>query len=219
MLKFIDKLKDPGSALTHFLAFILTLLAAVFLFSKAVGHRIGSMSMVTFIIFIISMLLLYAASTTYHSFNISKKINTLLRKIDHMMIFVLITGTYAPICLSVLGGKTGITLFSMVCGISLLGILINIFWINYPKWISSVIYIGLGWLCSLALTKIIASMPKISFIWLLVGGVIYTVGGVVYALKLKCFDKFHRYFGIHEIFHLFVMGGSFCHFMLMYSLI
>ena len=219
MLKFIDKLKDPGSALTHFFAFILTLFAAIFLFSKAVVHNVDSLSMTTFIIFIISMLLLYAASTTYHSFDVSKKVNTLLRKIDHMMIFVLITGTYAPICLGVLAGRTGFILFSMVCAISFLGILINIFWINYPKWISSIIYIGLGWLCSFALTKIISSMPRSSFVWLLTGGIIYTVGGVIYALKLKCFDRFHRYFGIHEIFHLFVMGGSFCHFMLMYTLI
>lgn len=219
MIKFIDRLKDPGSALTHFLAFILTLIAAVFLFSKAIGHRIGFPDMITFIIFIISMLLLYAASTTYHSFNISKKINTILRKIDHMMIFVLICGTYAPVCLSVLGGSSGILLFCMVCGISLLGIFINIFWINYPKWISSVIYISLGWLCIFAIAKIMSSMTKISFTWLLVGGIIYTVGGVIYALKLKCFDKLNRYFGLHEIFHLFVMGGSFCHFMLMYTLI
>ena len=219
MLKLIDKLKDPGSAITHFIAFILTLISAYILLARTLKLGADNKLLITFIIFICSMALLYAASTVYHSFNISKKINLLLRKIDHIMIFVLISGTYAPICLAVLRGREGIVLFSLVCIISLIGIAINVFWINYPKWISSIVYISLGWLCIFSVSKIISSMPGISFVWLLSGGIVYTLGGIIYALRLSCFAKMHRYFGIHEVFHIFVMGGSFCHFMLMYSLI
>lgn len=219
MLNFIDKLKDPGSAITHFIAFILTIISAHILVDKTLQVGADKKLLITFIIFTCSMALLYAASTIYHSFDISKKINLLLRKIDHIMIFILISGTYAPICLAVLKGSEGVILFSLVCLISLIGIAINVFWINYPKWISSIVYISLGWLCMFSVSKIISSMSDISFIWLLSGGIIYTIGGIIYALKLACFNKMHRYFGIHEVFHIFVMAGSFCHFMLMYSLI
>ena len=99
------------------------------------------------------------------------------------------------------------------------GILINALWITCPKWFSSLIYIAMGWVCILAISKIIAALPAGGFAWLLVGGIIYTAGGIIYALKLPIFNSRHRYFGSHEIFHLFVMGGSLCHYMMMYQFV
>ena len=162
------------------------------------------------------MILLYAASTMYHTFDISEKVNHCLKKFDHMMISVLIAGPYTPICLLVLEKPLGYLLLALVWSFALIGILIKAFWINCPKWFSSVLYIGMGWTCVLAFTQLLDALSSAAFGWLLAGGVIYTIGGVIYALKLPIFDSKHKNFGSHEIFHLFVMGGSVCHFIVMY---
>ena len=209
------KIKDPGSAITHFIAMMLALLAATPLVAKA-ARTPGAGHVLALSIFIVSMILLYAASTIYHTLDISPKVNQLLRKIDHMMIFILIAGTYTPVCLLVLGDRTGLTLLALVWGIAIVGIIINALWITCPKWFSSLIYIAMGWVCVLAFQKIIHAMPARAFGWLLAGGIIYTVGGVIYALKLPIFNSRFKNFGSHEIFHLFVMGGSFCHYIMMY---
>lgn len=209
------KPKDPGSAITHFIGMLMALFAATPLLIKA-GRKPDAIHLVSLSIFIISMILLYGASTLYHTFDLSKKINRRLRKLDHMMIFVLIAGTYTPICLIVLGGRLGIFLFTLVWGIAIVGIIIKACWITCPKWFSSILYIAMGWICVLAFTQIINALPPAAFFWLLIGGVIYTIGGVIYALKLPIFNSKHKYFGSHEIFHLFVMAGSLCHFILMY---
>ena len=135
------------------------------------------------------------------------------------MISVLIAGSYTPICLLVLEKKTGLVLLGIVWGIALIGILIKAFWVYCPKWVSSVLYIGMGWTCVLAFGQIFHAMSPAGFGWLLAGGIIYTVGGVIYALKLPVFNNRHKYFGSHEIFHLFVMGGSLCHYVMMYRFV
>ena len=214
----ITRIKDPGSALTHFIAMILAIIAAIPLLSKA-GRDSGHMHISALAVFILSMIGLYAASTIYHTLDISPKINKLLRKIDHMMIFILIAGTYTPVCMIVLGDKTGWTMLTLVWGIATVGIFINALWITCPKWFSSLIYIAMGWVCILAITKILSSVPRAGFMWLLAGGIIYTAGGIIYAMKLPFFNSRHRYFGSHEIFHLFVMGGSLCHYVMMYRFV
>lgn len=213
-----EHIKDPGSAITHFIGMLMAIFAAVPLLIKA-AHEPGRIYIISIAIYAASLILLYAASTTYHAFDKSPKINTILKKIDHMMISVLIAGSYTPICLLVLKGKTGIILLSIVWGIALGGILIKAFWVYCPKWVSSVLYIGMGWTCVLAFTQILNSMSPAAFGWLLAGGIIYTVGGVIYALKLPIFNGKHKNFGSHEIFHLFVMGGSACHFIVMYAFV
>lgn len=212
------KIKDPGSAITHFIAALAALAAATPLLLKAAGEP-GLTHVIALAVFIVSMVLLYTASTVYHTLDISPRVNKLLRKIDHMMIFILIAGTYTPVCLLVLGDKAGWTLLALVWGIAAAGILIKAFWITCPKWFSSCIYISMGWVCVLAFGKIVSTLPAAAFGWLLAGGIIYTMGGVIYALKLPIFNSRHRYFGSHEIFHLFVMGGSLCHYILMYQFV
>ncbi|HJA80779.1 MAG TPA: hemolysin III family protein [Candidatus Mediterraneibacter intestinipullorum] len=209
-------IKEPGSAITHFIGMLMAIFAAVPLLIKA-AHEPGRIYIISLAIYAASLILLYAASTTYHTFDISAKVNTILKKIDHMMISVLIAGSYTPVCLIVLKGRTGIILLSIVWAIAIAGILIKAFWVYCPKWISSVLYIGMGWTCVLAFTQILNNMSPAAFGWLLAGGIIYTVGGVIYALKLPLFNNKHKNFGSHEIFHLFVMGGSACHFVVMYA--
>lgn len=212
------KVKDPGSALTHFIGMLLALFAAIPLLIKA-ARTPGYAHVLSLTIFIVSMILLYSASTIYHTLDISPKVNQTLRKIDHMMIFILIAGTYTPICMVVLGDRTGWSMLALVWGIAAVGILINALWITCPKWFSSLIYIAMGWVCVLAFSKIVAALPRSAFGWLLAGGIIYTVGGIIYALKLPFFNTRHKNFGSHEIFHLFVMGGSLCHYIMMYAFV
>lgn len=211
-------IKDPGSAITHFIGMLMAIFAAVPLLIKA-AHEPGRIYIFSITVYAASLILLYAASTTYHTFDRSEKINTILKKIDHMMISILIAGSYTPICLIILKGTTGIILLSIVWGIAIVGILIKAFWVYCPKWVSSVLYIGMGWTCVLAFTQILNSMSPTAFGWLLAGGIIYTVGGIIYALKLPIFNNRHKNFGSHEIFHLFVMGGSACHFIVMYAFV
>ena len=216
MAKF--HIKDPGSAITHFIGMVAAMLAAAPLLVKA--YRDDSrLTVISLAVFISSMILLYAASTLYHTLDISPKVNRALKKIDHMMIFILIAGTYTPVCMVVLGDKTGWMLLALVWSIAAVGILIKMCWITCPKWFSSVLYIAMGWVCVLAFTRIVQALPTAAFGWLLAGGIIYTIGGVIYALKLPVFNSRHRRFGSHEIFHLFVMGGSLCHYIVMYRFV
>ena len=216
MAKVIEEhVKDPGSALTHFIAMLLALCAAVPLLVRAAVHS-GVKSLTAMTVFMISMVLLYAASTIYHSVNCSGRILRIFRKMDHMMIFVLIAGTYTPVCLLTLPKPSGLMLLAAVWGIALVGIFIKGFWITCPKWFSSVLYIAMGWSCLSVLGQLFSLLPLHAFLWLLAGGLIYTAGGIIYALRLPLFDARHPMFGLHEIFHLFVMAGSLCHFVFMF---
>lgn len=217
MKSFISKLKDPGSAITHFIGMVIAILAIAPLLIKA-SHGVNRGHLGAFAIFILSMVALYAASTIYHTFNISDKINTLLRKIDHAMIFVMISGSYTPVCLIALPKNIGIPLLITVWTITIIGTLFKIFWITCPRWVSSAMYIGMGWLSVVAISSIIKNLPFSAFVWLLVGGIIYTIGGIIYAMKLPIFKKVNwKNFGNHELFHCFVMLGSICHFVMVYN--
>ena len=163
------KIKDPGSALTHFIAMLGAGAAAVPLLLKA-AREPDHIHFAALLIFIVSMILLYAASTIYHTLDISDEVNKRLRKLDHMMIFILIAGTYTPVCLIVLGDRSGYSLLALVWGIAIAGIIINALWINCPKWFSSLIYIAMGWVCVLAIRQIILALPRAAFGWLLAGG-------------------------------------------------
>ena len=208
-------IREPGSAITHFIGMILAVFAAVPLLIKA-GVTSGGRSFTALAIFMASMILLYGASTMYHSVNLAGRPLRIFQKLDHMMIFVLIAGSYTPVCLVVLGGDIGYKLLALVWGIALAGMTIKACWITCPKWFSSIIYIAMGWVCVLVFGQLLDTLPTAAFLWLLAGGIIYTLGGVIYALKLPIFNARHKAFGSHEVFHLFVMGGSFCHFIFMY---
>ena len=208
-------IREPGSAITHFIGMMLAVFASTPLLIKAAVSD-GLTAFVAMTVFMLSMIALYGASALYHSVMVKDRILRVFRKIDHMMIFVLIAGSYTPVCLIVLGGSLGYTLLTVVLTIAIIGMLIKALWITCPKWFSSIIYIAMGWVCLGVFGQLWSTLPHSAFLWLLAGGIIYTIGGVIYALKLPIFNNRHRYFGSHEIFHLFVMGGSICHFIFMY---
>ncbi len=215
---FPFKVKDPGSALTHFIAFVACIFLMPLILTHIATHGAKKISMISVSIFMLSMILLYGASSAYHTFNISEKANKILRKIDHMMIFILIAGSYTPICLLVLSKHHGLRLLLFVWTIAIIGITLTGLWLNCPRWISSIIYIAMGWSCISSIPQIVSKLSKQGFLLLLTGGIIYTIGGIIYSMKFQLFKNRFRYVSAHEIFHIFVMGGSFCHFILMYYL-
>lgn len=210
------KIREPGSAFTHFIGMLLAIFATVPLLIKAALDS-GAICFYAMGIFMASMVMLYAASATYHSVDVPARILKIFRKVDHIMIFYLIAGTYTPVCLITLRGRQGFLLLAAVWGIALTGTLIKSLWITCPKWFSSILYIAMGWACLSVLGTLWNVLPRSAFFWLLAGGLFYTAGGVIYALKLPLFNARHKNFGSHEIFHLFVMAGSFCHFIFMFQ--
>ena len=161
-------IREPGSAITHFIAMMMAIFATSPLLVKAAlnGNHTTILAMA---VFMGSMVLLYGASTVYHSLVVRDKILKIFRKLDHMMIFVLIAGSYTPVCLIVLGGKSGYTLLAAVWGIAAAGMLIKVLWINCPKWFSSVIYIAMGWVCLFVFRELLATLSQAAFLWLLAG--------------------------------------------------
>lgn len=211
------KIKDPGSAMTHFIGAVSAAVAGFFLLNHFVRKGADGVDLVGALVFIVSMIALYTASTVYHSVVVEASVDKMFKKIDHMMIFILIAGTYTPICLTALRDSCGYYLLAAIWGVAALGMIFKYFWVTCPKWMSSVIYIGMGWLCILALPQIVAGMSLKGFLYLLAGGIVYTLGGVIYALKLKVFNEAHPHFGSHEIFHLFVMAGNALQFVAIYN--
>lgn len=206
------RVRDPMSALTHFIAFIAAIFATPFLLIHAAETGADRAHLVSLSIFMLSMILLYGASTAYHTFSLTEKGCRTLKKLDHTMIFYLIAGSYTPVCVVALQNNR---LLALVWALAVAGTVFKLCWVCCPKWVSSVIYIAMGWSCLTAMPEIIAAVSGWGFFWLLTGGIFYTVGGVVYALKPKRLEG--KFFGIHEIFHLFVIAGSVCHYVFMYS--
>nr|WP_312046257.1 hemolysin III family protein [Anaerotignum sp.] len=210
----IFKVKDPISALTHFVGFLAVIPCFILLMYKAkleasVWHQWG------FAIFGISLLLLYGASTIYHTLKLSQNKVNVLRRIDHMMIFVLIAGTYTPICLVSLHGTWGWTMLVLIWAFALAGILLKIFWMNAPRWLSTLIYVVMGWLAVIVFVPLEKAVSWNGVGLLLAGGVVYTVGAVIYGLKKP--NITFKHFGFHEIFHIFVMVGSSLHIAFMFQ--
>lgn len=210
------KIKDPVSAITHYIGQLLSILGTILLLMKAATSESPSTIVILFT-FGFSLILLYTASTVYHTFDISTRINTILRKVDHMMIFILIAGTYTPICLITLKDSVGIPLFIVVWSSAIIGFIVKLFWISAPRWVSALLYILMGWTVVGAFSPLSKALPAPGLLWLLIGGVIYTVGGIIYALDRSPIKTKH--FGAHELFHLFVMAGSFCHFIFIYNFV
>lgn len=206
-------IKDPMSALTHFLGFILSIFAVVSLVLKAI--EVGdALHVAAFSIFGGSLVLLYLASTVYHIVK-PERISLALKKVDHMMIFVLIAGTYTPICLIPLNGTVGLTMLAIIWSATIFGIFFKIFWINAPRWIYTGLYLAMGWIVVFAIYPLAKSMPAGAIAWLVGGGLAYTVGALIYATKWPKMRS--EWFGFHEVFHCFVLLGSFCHFILIYQ--
>jgi hemolysin III len=209
----LSKIKEPVSCLTHLFGALMSVVAMALMVYEAAALQ-KPVHALSFAIFGLSLILLYSASSAYHMFNLSEKGTLRLKKIDHMMIYVLIAGTYTPFCLIALDGTVKWVLFGTIWSLAVIGILFKLLWINAPRWISVAFYLFMGWLAVFTIPDLIGSVPDGAIAWTVTGGLSYSVGAVIYGIKKP--DPFPEVFGFHEIWHLFVLGGSFSHFWVMY---
>lgn len=210
------RLKDPVNGLSHLVGAILSVAGLAVLVTLAAKHA-TAWHVVSFSIYGSSMILLYTASALYHMLPLSEKGTRIFRTIDHIMIYMLIAGTYTPFCLVAIRGGWGWSIFGVSWGLALIGVIFKLFWLEAPRWLSTAFYLGMGWLCVVAIYPIVQAIPLGGLLWLAGGGVCYSVGAVIYGLKKP--DPWPGIMGFHEIFHFFVLGGSFCHFWLMLNYI
>ncbi len=206
----------PWSAITHGAGAILAILGTALLIIKAAVLGLDSWHMASFSIYGASMICLYTASTLYHCLNVSVSGRLALRKCDHCSIAILIAGSYTPICLTVLreAGVWGWAIFGVIWTMAVCSCVLSLVWINSPRWLTSGVYLVMGWLAVIALYPLSQVLTAAGMFWLLLGGILYTVGGVLYAVKWPGRDN--PRFGCHEVFHLFILAGSVCHLFLMY---
>ncbi|WLR54170.1 hemolysin III family protein [Mesobacillus subterraneus] len=207
-------IREPINGLTHLAGALLSFAGLLALVIKASLTTGSALAITSVMIFGISMILLYTASATYHMVISKDSVIAFLRKIDHSMIFVLIAGTYTPFCLISLNGVTGWTLFGIIIFAALCGILFKMIWFRSPRWLSTSIYIVMGWMVIFVVSPLSSVLNPAGIFWLVAGGIMYTIGGVIYALKPDFLRSKHL--GFHEIFHIFIMLGSTAHFLSVY---
>ncbi len=210
---FEKHFRDPVSSLTHF-GGMLAAIPVLVVFVVLAARSGGASQVVSLAVFGASLLLLYGASGLYHMVRSPVK-RMLLRRVDHMMIYVLIAGTYTPVCLVVLPGAWGITLLTLIWALALAGIILKIFFLNAPRKLSSGLYLMMGWLVVVASYPLAKAVSVRGLAFLVGGGLAYTAGAVIYALKKPDFNN--KWFGFHEVFHLFILVGSFLHVCFMFE--
>lgn len=204
-------IREPINGLTHLAGAILSFAGLLAMVIKTSLTTSSPLAITAVAIFGISLMLLYSASATYHMVIAKDKVIAFLRKLDHSMIYVLIAGSYTPFCLITLNGVTGWVLFSIVSAVALSGILFKMIWFSCPRWLSTALYIAMGWIIVFAFSPLSESLSSTGVMLLLLGGILYTVGGVIYAIKPKFLE--FKHLGFHEIFHIFIMMGSMAHFL------
>lgn len=211
-----SRYRDPFSGFSHLLGGIIGFIASGLLIIKASFYG-DAWQIASFAVFGLCMILMFGSSAIYHLAQGSDEKILKLKRIDHMAIFAMIAGTYTPMCLVPLRESFGWTLLFVVWGLAIAGILLKIFWIGAPRWLSTIIYLAMGWACVFGISTMKETMPEVSFDWLVYGGVAYTLGAIIYATKWP--DPWPKTFGFHEIWHLFVMAGAFSHFISIYYLL
>jgi hemolysin III len=199
--------REPVNSLTHWAGAVLALLGLVALLLVSWGTPLKVMSLA---IYGASLIFLFSASATYHSVNRKDKVLEVFRKIDHAAIFVLIAGTYTPFCVNAFTGFWQWGMLSIIWALALIGILVKIFYIRSPRWLNAGIYVIMGWLGIIGAGQVFTSLSGWVIFWLVAGGVIYTLGAIVYSTKI--FNFYPGVFGFHEIWHIFVMLAAAAHF-------
>jgi len=204
-------LREPVNAITHLTGLILSVIGIILMLVMVTVRRdVNLQTVISIIAFGTGLCALYLASFRYHAKQAGKEEIVKLKKMDHAMIFILIAGTYTPFCLLCLSGSSRIAMMIAVWSVALIGIVLKVKWVFMPRWIGTALYIFLGWFALFVIKPLHQALPPKGFFLLVAGGVMYTVGGVIYALKKPNFSKS---FGFHEFFHIFVILGSFCHFL------
>ena len=210
------RFKDPVSGFTHLFGAFLSIWGLYALITHVPVYA-GARYIVSLSIFGASLILLYSASATYHLIAAPQKTTMVLRRIDHMMIYVLIAGSYTPICLIALKGVWGTSMFIAIWSLAFVGMILKLFWFNAPRWLSTLFYIFLGWMAVIVLLPLSRAISWAGMTYLILGGLAYTVGAIIYATKWPRINW--PFFGFHEIFHLFVMAGSFLHYWMVFRYI
>ena len=208
------KLREPINAISHG-AGALGAVIALTLMVVFAAIRADLWHVISFTIFGSTLILMYMSSCIYHAVRVSEKALAVFRQMDHIMIFIVIAGSYTPLCLIPLRGPWGWTLLGTVWGIAVAGIFLKLFFMGAPRWISTLIYLFMGWLCVVAIYPLIKTLSPMALLWMALGGLFYSVGAIVYALKRP--NPFPGIFGFHEIWHCFVILGSVCHFWLSFK--
>lgn len=208
--------RDPVSGLTHLFGALASLIGLIILIIYELNIPNSTpLGLVAVIMFGISLILLYTASSVYHLVKSSDKVIKILRKLDHSMIFVLIAGTYTPVCLISLNGKLRWIMFISIWALAVIGVSFKMIWFNCPRWLSTLFYVFMGWIAVFLISPISKAINIKGIVWLILGGVFYTVGAVIYGAKWPKINS--KIFGFHEIFHLFVLAGSFCHYFMVFK--
>jgi hemolysin III len=202
-----QKFREPVSGFTHLGGAIASAGGLVALL--IIGWQ-GIEKIISLFVYGVSLVSLFAASATYHLAKVKPKTEQILRKLDHSAIYLLIAGTYTPFCVNAFSGFFRWGLLAVVWSIALIGILVKIYYINAPRWLSALVYVLMGWLGISAIGQVTTALTPFALTWLLIGGVIYTLGAVIYATKI--FNFVPGKFGFHEVWHIFVLLGALAHF-------
>ncbi|MCK8061225.1 MULTISPECIES: hemolysin III family protein [unclassified Fusibacter] len=212
----MSRLREPFNSLSHLIGAVLS--AIVLLFFIIRGALIGNaLFIIGATIFGVSLIALYTMSGLYHGLVVSAQKIALMRKLDHTMIYVLIAGSYTPVCLLALDGLWRILFLSSIWAIAILGITAKWLWFNMPRKIYTMLYVIMGWLALVAIWPLYQNLSTLAFSMLVTGGIFYTVGAVIYAAKPKWVSTTH--IGFHEWFHILILAGSTSHVIMVTSLL
>ncbi len=205
------KIREKFNAISHFSGSIFAVvgLEALMLKSNSPEKKVSAF------IFCITMFLMFFSSALYHTVDARDEVIKFLRKLDHVMIGCFIAGTYTPLCLiSLKGTKAGVILMIVIWALAIVAALQSFFWIQAPRWLSTGIYLLMGWVAMFGIKYVYTALSFNGFLWLMVGGFFYTVGAIIYAIKKPNFGKI---LGFHEIWHVFVLGGAVSHYIMVYK--
>jgi hemolysin III len=212
--KMMNKLREPVSGLIHLGAAIAAVFGLAWLLVMGRGSAAKEASLA---VYGASLILMFASSASYHMVKSGPRVIRLLRRLDHSAIYLLIAGTYTPICMHFFSGFWKWGLMAIVWLIAAAGITVKVFIMKAPRWVDAGIYLIMGWLAVAAIKEIVSTMPLGALVWMLLGGIFFTIGAVVYMLKKP--DFFPGVFGFHEVWHIFVILGCACHFILIAAFI
>ncbi|MCX6027693.1 MAG: hemolysin III family protein [Chloroflexi bacterium] len=204
------RLREPVSGLTHLGAAVAALAGLIVLvyLARPSAAKVASLSLYGG-----TLVLMFSASAAYHMATAGPRMLLFLRKLDHSAIYLLIAGSYTPICLHYFTGFWRLGLTAIIWSLALVGIAVKLLIIRAPRWVTAGIYLMMGWLSIAALREMLATLPTGALVWLLLGGLFFTGGAVIYMLKKP--DPYPGVFGFHEVWHIFVILGAFSHFVVM----
>jgi hemolysin III len=201
--------REPFNGLSHLFGAILSLIGFVYLMVRGWGD---STRVIAYLIYGISLVLLFSASAAYHLTHANDRVMLVLRKFDHTAIYLLIAGSYTPMCLIFFEGFWRFGMLTIIWSMALIGIIVKLCVIKAPRWVTAGLYLLMGWTCVMAIGEMIRTMPAGAFVWLILGGLFYTVGAVIYITRKLDFKP--DVFGFHEVWHIFVILGAASHFIM-----